>query len=628
MASSLLQKRSIWSLIFLILLAACGGSSPEIQRAALYQDEAGSRATTVFSPTEKIFLLVDMTGPENTRVKATWIAVNAEGVDPDYLIDEIEQPFPGSGQLIFDLTNETPWPAGEYKVDLSIDGAVSQSFPFRVQAPLGQTAPTAVAAEAASIVSSVETLKSATIQIQAEGSFVDPEIGLMLNVGGRGSGVIIDPSGIAVTNNHVVTGAALIKVWVGGESEPRNARLLGVSECSDLAVIDIDGEGYPYVTWYEGDLNVGLEVYAAGFPLGDPEYTLTKGIISKARTSGETNWASVDSVIEHTASINPGNSGGPLVNANGQLVAINYAGANDVNQWFAIARDEARSVIEQLRAGQDVNSIGVNGQAVSDGQSIFGIWVASVKSGSPADRAGVKAGDIITTLEGLVLATDGTIADYCDILRTHSPTDTMSIEVLRFDTSEVLAGQLNGRELAQTYSFAQNLEPSAPDAPPGGSATGYTSYTTISDDTGTLVLEVPTAWSDVDGSAWVIDGTAIGQQVSAAPDLNGYYNTWETPGVVFAVSSDLASTYTEEELLDNIDFSSDCTYGGREAYSDDLYSGFYDVWSTCGGTGTLFVVVAVEPASGSQTLLVQVQAVTDADLEALDHILASFVAAE
>ncbi|MCB9443973.1 MAG: trypsin-like peptidase domain-containing protein [Ardenticatenaceae bacterium] len=515
---------------------------------------------------------------------------------------------------------------------------MDRTLTFRVSAGLNQgqpaTQPTPAAGDSAAggMVTTLDAVKSATIQIEAQGSFVDPQVGLMLNAAGRGSGVIIDPSGIAITNNHVVTGAALIKVWVGGETEPRNARILGVSECSDLAVIDIDGEGYPYLGWYEGDLSVGLDVYAAGFPLGDPEFTLTRGIISKARASGETNWASVDSVIEHDATINPGNSGGPLVNASGQLVGINYAGSNEVNQYFAIARDEARSVIEQLRAGQDVTSIGINGQAVSDGQSIFGIWVSSVKSGSPADKAGILSGDIITTLEGLVLATDGTMADYCDILRTHNPTDTMNVEILRYDTQEVLAGQLNGRELAQVFSFAQELENTTPDEPANTGSSGgtavYDSYTTITDDSGTLTLEVPTAWSDVNGGPWEVDGQAIGQQLSAAPSLDGYYNSWNTPGVVFAVSTDIAATYTEEELLDNIDFSSECTYDSRNDYADELYTGYYDIWTGCGGSDTLFIVIATEPASGSQTLLVQVQVVTDADLDALDHILASFVASE
>jgi serine protease Do len=298
------------------------------------------------------------------------------------------------------------------------------------------------------IVSSLRDVQRATIQIQAEGSFVDQELGQQLNRRGRGSGLIIDESGIAVTNNHVVTGAAILQVWIGGESNPRNARILGASECSDLAVIDIEGDGYPVFEWFDGEIFAGLDVFAAGFPLGDPEFTLTRGIVSKIRTRGETNWASVDSVIEHDATINPGNSGGPLVTKEGKVVGVNYAGRNETSQFFAISRDEALKVINQLRAGQDINSIGVNGTAVrNQEQSISGIWVASVKSGSPASDVGIKGGDIITKLEGLVLATDGTMADYCDVLRTHHPEDVLSIEVLRFATGEVLEGKLNSYKL-------------------------------------------------------------------------------------------------------------------------------------------------------------------------------------
>src|SRR5690606_16747725 len=103
-------------------------------------------------------------------------------------------------------------------------------------------------------VSGVDQVKQATIQIEAQGSFIDPQMGALYNATGRGSGCIIDPEGIAVTNNHVVTGAALIKVWVGGESTPRNARILGVSECWDLAVIDIDGSDFPYLDFYNNTI--------------------------------------------------------------------------------------------------------------------------------------------------------------------------------------------------------------------------------------------------------------------------------------------------------------------------------------------------------------------------------------
>jgi len=301
--------------------------------------------------------------------------------------------------------------------------------------------------------SSIKEVKDAVIQIEAQGTFVDPEVGLLQNSAGRGSGFIIDPSGIAVTNNHVVTGAALIKVWVGGDSgKVYNAKVLGVSECSDLAVIDIEGEGFSYLEWFDGPIEVGEEIYVAGFPLGDPEYSLTKGIISKAKADGETDWASVDSVIEYDATTNPGNSGGPVVSKDGKVIAVHYAGNSDTRQAYGISRDEAREVIDVLASGQDLDAIGVNGYAVTneDG-SLTGIWVSSVASGSPADKANLQGGDIITKMEDLVLATDGTMSDYCDIIRSHDSGDVLDIQVLRYGQGQVLEGQLNGRELEVVY---------------------------------------------------------------------------------------------------------------------------------------------------------------------------------
>lgn len=129
--------------------------------------------------------------------------------------------------------------------------------------------------------SSLEEVRSAVVRIVGTGSFADPADGIQANVPGSGTGFVIDPTGLAVTNNHVVTGAAKLEVFVHGEDDPRNARVLGVSECSDLAVIQIDSgpgtgdsAGFDYLEWYEGPVVAGMDVFAAGFPLGDSEYTL------------------------------------------------------------------------------------------------------------------------------------------------------------------------------------------------------------------------------------------------------------------------------------------------------------------------------------------------------------------
>jgi serine protease Do len=485
-------------------------------------------------------------------------------------------------------------------------------------APTPTPAPTATLEN---VVSALEDVERATIRIEAQGSFVEPGEGLQLNIPGSGSGFIVDESGIAVTNNHVVTGAALLQVYVGDEDMARNAKVLGVSECSDLAVIDIDGDGFPYLEWYDGAISVGLDVYAAGFPLGDPEFTLTRGIVSKERANGETNWASVDAVVEHDATINPGNSGGPLITSDGQVIGINYAGASQTNQYFAIARDEAIGILEQLRAGQDVTSIGVNGQAVNDGEGISGIWVASVESGSPADKAGVEGGDIITKFEGLVLATDGTMADYCDILRSHGPADTLGIEVLRLSTEELLEGQINGRELEQSFSFAQEFGNEVETSGDGA----YAGYAIVSDDSGAIQVSIPQEWTDVDGSAWVLDEETVGATVSASSNLNEFYDTFSTPGVFFGASDVLAERYDAGSFLDELpDYSADCTYEGRSDYEDSVYTGLFDHYTECGDGVSQVINIVAFPESGELVVWVQTQIVNEADLEALDQIINSF----
>jgi serine protease Do len=108
--------------------------------------------------------------------------------------------------------------------------------------------------------------------------------------------------------------------------------------------------------------------------------------------------------------------------------------------------------------------------------------------------------------------------------------------------------------------------------------------------------------------------------------LNGFNTTWTTPGIFFGASDTLIQDFgSMEEVLDLLDFSDSCTYGGREPYSDALYSGAYDVWSECGGEDVLYVVLASTPETRDVLILVQVQVVTDADLEALDYILNTFV---
>ncbi|OGO65356.1 MAG: peptidase S1 [Chloroflexi bacterium RBG_19FT_COMBO_55_16] len=485
--------------------------------------------------------------------------------------------------------------------------------------------PEVTEAPASGAVASLDEAEKAVIQIESQGTFVNPDFTVSYNAAGRGSGFIIDQSGLAITNNHVVTGAALLKVWIGGDTDRTyNAKVLGVSECSDLAVIDIDGEGFPYLEWHAGPISVGTDVYAAGFPLGEPEYTLTRGIVSKEEAGGETSWASVDYVIEHDATLNPGNSGGPLLDKDGKVVGINYRG-RETNQYFAIGRDLATRVVDELKGGKDLETFGVNGEAFA-GEGFSGIWVYGVESGSPADKTGLTGGDIITTLENLVLATDGTMADYCDILRSHNPGDTLNVEVLRYATQEVLTGQINGRKLETAVTFGNTLDP---DVVGSVEDTGsYSGYVTVTDDYGAIQMDVPAEWTDINGAYWESDGETIGSGITAAANIQSWKDNWTESGVFFGASDDLAKLGGYVNLLDveRDIYRQSCKLNGRYDYEDAFYRGKYDVFENCGNSGNVFVVLTAVPNDNSQAflILVEMQLGKAADWDALDRILATF----
>ncbi|MEY3617541.1 MAG: hypothetical protein RL726_239, partial [Actinomycetota bacterium] len=298
-----------------------------------------------------------------------------------------------------------------------------------------------------------QDVSRAVVQIIKEGTYRDPEFGLS-DGAGSGSGFIISPDGLVVTNQHVVDGAASLQVYVDGEDRPVNARILGVSECNDLAVIDLEGDGYPYLEWYEGSPEPGLDAWAAGFPLGDPEYSLTRGSVVKAEANGETEWASIDYAIEHDANIQPGNSGGPLVTEDGRVIGVNYAGGDvggtGTSQFFAISAELAQDVVETLSKGQDEESIGINGYAIAY-EDIAGLWVSGIRAGSAASDLGLMAGDIVLDLAGRPVVSErdldtygfATKTGYCDVLRTQGSDAAIEIRVLRYDTGEVLVGELN-----------------------------------------------------------------------------------------------------------------------------------------------------------------------------------------
>jgi len=224
-----------------------------------------------------------------------------------------------------------------------------------------------------------------------------------------GSGVIVDPSGYILTNNHVVENAQTIVVRLS-DARKLPARLVGRDVKTDLAVLKVDAAGpLPVAELGDSDrLRVGQWVIAIGNPFG-LDRTVTAGIVSAtART--RVGVATYENFIQTDASINPGNSGGPLLNLDGKVVGINTAiVASGQGIGFAIPANMARDVMRQLIAGGRVvrGWLGIVIQDVTDElASSFGVHerqgvlIADVMKGGPAEAAGVRAGDVVVQFAG------------------------------------------------------------------------------------------------------------------------------------------------------------------------------------------------------------------------------------
>lgn len=228
-----------------------------------------------------------------------------------------------------------------------------------------------------------------------------------------GSGVILAPDGIILTNDHVVDGASNIKVMLYDKKE-YNAKVVGVDKVSDIAVLKIDATGLPVLPLgNSNDLHVGDIVFAIGEPFG-LQGTATMGIVS-ATGRGNQGIEQIGNFIQTDASINPGNSGGAMIDLHGVLVGLNTAIATgggsegNIGIGFAIPINYARSIMDQILAHGKVTR-GYLGVIISDVTPDLakefsysgsnGALVNDVQSDTPGAKAGLKRGDIITAVNG------------------------------------------------------------------------------------------------------------------------------------------------------------------------------------------------------------------------------------
>jgi Do/DeqQ family serine protease len=231
--------------------------------------------------------------------------------------------------------------------------------------------------------------------------------------GGLGSGVIVRPDGYILTNNHVVEGAETVSVELT-DGRSFKAKVVGTDQPSDLAVLKVDGTNLQTLGLGDSDaVRVGDVVLAVGNPLGVGQ-TVTMGIVSaKGRATAASADAAYEDFIQTDAPINQGNSGGALVSTGGQLIGINSqiltpSGGN-IGIGFAIPANMAKNVMTQLIEHGEVHrsQIGVTIQPVTSEianslglAQVRGALVNSVQPGSPADKAGVRRGDVITGVNG------------------------------------------------------------------------------------------------------------------------------------------------------------------------------------------------------------------------------------
>ena len=287
---------------------------------------------------------------------------------------------------------------------------------------------------------------------------------------GAGSGVIISSDGYILTCDHVVAGASNITVTIGDTDYPTT--VVGEDDTSDVAVLKIDATDLTPATVGNSDsLAVGESVLAVGNPLGELGGTVTSGIVSALNRSVSIQGSSsvnTMSLIQMDASVSPGNSGGGLFNMNGELIGLVNAKSSSSDAeglGFAIPINDAIKVAQDLLENGYVSGrpyMGITYLAVTDAQTAqqlgvnaYGIYVADVVKGGPADKAGLKVGDRIVSIDGTEVAQK---TDLGTIIQQHSAGDTLSITVARGGQMQTVSLTLGEKNNSTTTAAAQQQE--------------------------------------------------------------------------------------------------------------------------------------------------------------------------
>ncbi len=409
--AGLIRQGPVWlvTLGLLVALAACSMAAPAAETGLGSADASGTEAAQPSSGEPDARVIGQTPQPENPNPAAT-VAMGAP--------DVATSPPPS----IRDVATATPAPTQDIVTPTPVAG--SGDAPGSVTDSPATPPPTAVTVlQLPNVADTVERVRPAVVSLVTEVVLRD-RFGMVRRDFGSGTGVIISEDGLVITNNHVIEGAAKIIVTMDDGSQ-MEAEMVGADRLSDLAILRIPGTYDTFLPLNDDvHLRVGEWVIAIGNALALPGGpTVTVGVVSAmGRTIGGNDGTPLYDLIQTDTSINPGNSGGPLLSLNGDLVGINtailrggdFGGPHFEGIGFAINME---------------TTIDVSGQLIKDGKvewawmGVFladltpdmaaqfglpireGVIIQDVLQGGPSDKAGIRPGDIVTSINGKEVAT-------------------------------------------------------------------------------------------------------------------------------------------------------------------------------------------------------------------------------
>lgn len=461
--------------------------------------------------------------------------------------------------------------------------------PTDASTPTAEVTPTMEATPTPAALSNeeiAEKLRPATVRVVAKfgETAVDYE-GL-----GAGTGIVYDlENGYVLTNAHVVEGAASVQVAPADSTKMRAARVVGRSQCDDLAVLKIsDTSGLEAATLGESStMKAGAEVVALGYPLSfdlGNDISVNRGSISQLGAS----LGKFENLLKIDVPINPGNSGGPLVNRKGEVIGVNTLGlAGAQNQNYAIAMSHAKPIIQDLQESLNRHYIGLN--LVPNTYADFygteeGMAIVGVASGSPASQVGIQQADLLLKMENTSVTSD---EDACGILRSRGDGDQIKVQVLRVTTGEVLEGELTMGKVGPADDRTAKLEvistlaaeaPAEDPAAEEPAAAEATAPAASSDNTGGADTSIVVASGfDSDDGEWP---TGDNDDFSGLIVDGRYEMQLKTPEQYLTVSPDKAGNVGDAAISTEIVIEGSPGYGGvmmRYAENGDQRS-MYVCW--------------------------------------------------